>query len=97
MNSCWSARVPIRVRGMVLADNRLFVCGPPDVMDPADPTGAFEGRKGAILRAYSAGDGKMLFEKELDAPPVLDGLIAAPGGLFLSATDGSILRLAAKR
>jgi hypothetical protein len=44
-----------------------------------------------VLRVYSAPDGKMLTEQKLEAPPVLDGLIAARGKLYMSATDGTIL------
>ena len=72
---------------MVLAKERLFVAGPPDVVDPEDLMGAFEGRKGAVLRTYSAADGKMLSEMNLDAPPVFDGLIAAGGRLYLREQD----------
>jgi hypothetical protein len=78
---------------MVLAGQRLFVAGPPDVIDPADPMAAFEGRKGALLRVYAARDGKSLFEQPLEAPPVFDGLIAAGGCLLMSTTDGQVLCL----
>ena len=55
---------------------------------------AFEGRKGAVLRAYSADGGKMLAEQKLDAPPVFDGLIAVSGRLLLCTTDGRVVCLA---
>ncbi len=89
----WHDWLPVRVRGMVLAGRRLFVAGPPDEVDPADPMASFEGRKGAVLRAYAAADGKMLEERKLEAPPVFDGLIAAAGRLYLCTTDGKILCL----
>jgi outer membrane protein assembly factor BamB len=89
----WYDWVPIRIRGMVLAGEHLFVAGPPDLVEPDDPMAAFEGRKGAVLRAYSAADGKTLAEHQLKAPPVFDGLIAAAGRLFLSTTDGRIVCL----
>jgi outer membrane protein assembly factor BamB len=89
----WYDWVPIRIRGMVLAGEHLFVAGPPDVVDPDDPMAAFEGRKGAVLRAYSAADGKTLAEQRIEAPPVFDGLIAAAGRLFLSTTDGRVVCL----
>ena len=89
----WYDWVPVRIRGMVLAGKSLFVAGPPDVIDPADPMASFEGRMGAVLRAYSAVDGKMLTEQKLDALPVFDGLIATEGRLFLSTTDGRLISM----
>jgi outer membrane protein assembly factor BamB len=87
----WFNWVPIRIRGMVLAGEQLFVAGPPDVVNTSDPMAAFEGRKGALLRTYSAIDGKKLVEYELEAPPIFDGLIAANGRLYLSLENGTIL------
>jgi len=89
----WHDWVPVRVRAMVLAAGHLFVAGPPDVVDPDDPMAAFEGRKGAVLRALSAADGKTLAEGRLEAPPVFDGLIAASERLYLSLEDGTVLCL----
>jgi hypothetical protein len=76
---------------MVLAGENLFVAGPPDVVDPDDPMAAFEGRSGAVLRAYSKSDGNALNEQKLDSPPVFDGLIAAEGRLYMSLVDGTVL------
>ena len=92
----WSRFVPIRIRAMVLADKTLFVAGPPDVLDPADPLAAFEGRKGAVLQAVSADNGKKLAEYTLQSPPVFDGLIAAAGRLYLACRDGHLICLAGK-
>jgi len=87
----WSVQIPIRVRAMVLAGDRLFVAGPPDVIPDEDPLAAFEGRKGAELRAISAITGRTLAElPRLKAPPAYDGLIAAGACLYLSTTDGRI-------
>ena len=87
----WFKWVPVRIRGMVLAGDHLFVAGPPDVMDPDDPMAAFEDRSGAVLRAHSTADGSTLNEQKLDSPPVFDGLIAAKGRLYMSLVDGSVL------
>ena len=65
--------------------------GSPDVVDPKDPHGAWEGRKGGILAAFAAGDGKMLAEYKLPAPPVWDGMAAANGRLFISTSGGDII------
>ena len=89
----WFKWVPVRIRAMVLAGGRLFVAGPPDVVDSGDPMAAFNGRKGALLRVHSATDGAVLAEHKLDAPPIFDGLIAANGRLYLSLEDGTVLCL----
>jgi hypothetical protein len=76
---------------MVLAGDKLFVAGPPDVIPADDPTAAFEGRRGGDLWTVSAKTGKKIAEiYHMDAPPVYDALIAAGGSLYLSTTDGTI-------
>jgi hypothetical protein len=87
----WHDWVPVHIRGMALAGKTLFVAGAPDVIDAKDPMAAFEGRKGAVLRAVSAADGKTLSERKLAAPPVFDGLVAAAGRLLMCTTDGHVL------
>ena len=42
----WQTMIPLRIRAMVLAGDRLFAAGTPDVVDPDDPLAAFEGRQG---------------------------------------------------
>jgi outer membrane protein assembly factor BamB len=87
----WTVHIPVRVRAMVLAGDKLFVAGPPDVIPDDDPLAAFEGRKGAELWAISATTGRKLAElPRLKAPPVYDGLIAAGACLYLSTIDGRI-------
>jgi hypothetical protein len=86
----WRVRVPIRVRAMVLAGQRLFIAGPPDAADPDDPWAAMEGRKGGLLRVVSAANGERLHELPLDAIPVFDGMAAAGGRLYLSGADGRL-------
>lgn len=87
----WSVYVPIRVKAMVKTQETVFVAGAPDIFDEKDdPLGALEGRKGGVLRAVSAADGTTLSETELAAPPVLDGLIAVKGRLYLATRDGRL-------
>jgi outer membrane protein assembly factor BamB len=87
----WSVHIPVRVRAMVLAGDKLFVAGPPDVVPEDDPTAAFEGRRGGDLWAFSATTGKKIAEIcHTDAPPVYDALIAAGESLYLSTTDGTV-------
>ncbi|HUS91281.1 MAG TPA: PQQ-binding-like beta-propeller repeat protein, partial [Phycisphaerae bacterium] len=92
----WFQWVPVRVRALVAAGPTLFAAGPPDVMDAADPYAAFEDRKGAVLLAFSAADGRKLAERKLDSAPVFDGLIAAAGRLYLCTRAGEVLCLGGK-
>jgi len=87
----WEQHVGIRVTAMIRAGDTIFVAGSPDVVDPEDPHGAWEGRKGGILAAYTADDGKKLAEYALPSPPVWDGMAAAGGRLFISTIDGCIM------
>jgi hypothetical protein len=81
----WSVFIPVRVRAMVAAGDKLFVAGPPDVVPDDDPLAAFEGRRGAVLWAIAAGTGEKLAEiAKLDSPPVYDSLIAAAGRLYMT-------------
>ena len=90
----WQRRVEPLVRGMVLAGDTLFLAGPADALTAKDPIAAWEGRAGGLLWAVSAQDGKQRAAYPLDAPPVFDGLIATPGRLLFSATDGRVVCLA---
>jgi len=89
----WQTFLPLRIRAMVKTRNKLFVAGPPDVLDKKDPYAAFEGRKGAVLMSVSAEDGKALAEQSLDSPPVFDGMIAAYGKLIVALENGTVLCL----
>jgi len=89
----WQTMIPVRVRAMVLAGDRLVVAGPPDVIDPDDPLAAFRGRAGAVLQVRAAGDGALLAEQRLPAPPVFDGLSASGGRLYLALEDGTVMCL----
>jgi outer membrane protein assembly factor BamB len=93
----WQKMIPLRVRAMVLAGDRLFAAGMPDVVDPKDPLAAFEGRKGALLQVFSASDGAFLKEHPLASPPVFDGMSAANGRLYLSAEGARIVCFAARQ
>ena len=87
----WEQRLAIRVTAMVRAADTIFVAGSPDVVDPKDPHGAWEGRKGGVLAVFAAADGKMLAEYKLPAPPVWDGMAAANGRLYISTSGGDII------
>ena len=88
------------------------MAGPPDLIDEpqvfrqigdpqvlpklAEQTAALQGRKGAMLLAFSAREGKELARTKLDSPPVFDGMAAANGRLYISTMDGQLLCLAEK-
>ncbi|MBN1345527.1 MAG: PQQ-binding-like beta-propeller repeat protein [Phycisphaerae bacterium] len=97
------------VRAMALAGKTLFVAGPPDVVDEerafyrpddegvrkalAEQSEAMAGKKGGLLWAVSAGDGKRQGDVALDAPPVFDGMAAAGGRLFVALQNGRVVCL----
>jgi hypothetical protein len=83
--------IPLRVRAMLVAGDRLIVAGTPDVLDPDDPLSAFEGRQGARLEVYSVADGTRLQSRQLSSPPAFDGLSAAGGRLYLATEDGKVI------
>jgi hypothetical protein len=76
---------------MLLAGDRLFVAGPPDVYDPDDPMASFDGRKGARLQVFSTADGALVQDYPLPTPPVFDGMSAAHGRLYVSMEDGRVV------
>ncbi|MCX6910571.1 MAG: PQQ-binding-like beta-propeller repeat protein [Verrucomicrobia bacterium] len=102
--------MPLQARGMVLAGGALFVAGPPDLVneeqafknqdDPAikaklaEQAAALEGKRGALLWAFSAADGRKLAAWQLDSMPVFDGMAAANGRLFCASVDGKVICLA---
>lgn len=108
----WTSDVPIYVRGMVLSGFRLFIVGPPDIIDEEstfvqisedDPAvqklltaqdEALAGDQGAKLLVVDTQSGETVSELQLDSLPVWDSLAAAEGCLYLTTTDGGVLRLA---
>jgi outer membrane protein assembly factor BamB len=87
----WERHLGIRVTAMIRAAGTIFAAGSLDIVDPKDPYGAWEGRKGGLLAVLAATDGKSPTQYELPAPPVWDGMAAASGRLFISTTDGGVL------
>jgi len=88
----WTRPVPLQVRAMVLADKVVFIAGP-----PTDADGGPKERDrnhGALLMAASASDGTELAQYRLDASPVIDGMAAANGRLYLSLENGKLLCMA---
>jgi hypothetical protein len=86
----WTTRVPIRVTAMAATPDRLVIAGAPDTVDPNDPLGAFEARKGGQLRLVSNADGSTKQECRLDSPPEFNGIAVAHGRVFVSLKNGRI-------
>lgn len=82
----WSNRIPVRVRTMVLAEDRILAAGPPDLMD----LDAFEGQAGGVLQVIDAESGEQVSERKLESPPVFNGAAAAQEKLFIACEDGSV-------
>jgi hypothetical protein len=93
----WEQRIGIRVTALVRAADVIFAAGSPDIVDPRDPHGAWEGRKGGVLAAFAVGDGKRLAQYRLPAPPVWDGMAAAGGRLYIGTGDGGIVCMGTAR
>ena len=103
----WTRDIPCLARGMVLAGDKLFVAGPPRILDErksflspqasdirkaaAEQEAAWAGKKGGLLLSVDPKDGNLLSRCKLDVAPTWDGLIAAQGRLFMSALDGSVV------
>jgi len=92
----WQQMIPLRVRAMVLAGDKLFLAGPPDVLPEDDPLAPFEGRVPAQLWVISATEGKKLAQYPLGPQPVFDGMSAAGGRLYLATIDGRVVCFGAK-
>ncbi len=100
LKPAWSEAMPVTARAMVLAGDTLHLAGPPELLALSDGTvgrqdliaaqTAYDGEGGAVLCAVSANNGELLQQTELDSPPVLDGLIAAGGRLYLVTMDGRV-------
>jgi len=89
--SKWQEMIPLRVRAMVLAKDRLFAAGLPDQVDPKDPLAALEGRRGPFLQVFSTADGRLLNSLQLSSPPAFDGMSAAAGRLYMTTLDGKLI------
>jgi outer membrane protein assembly factor BamB len=107
----WMVEKPeLIARAMVLADQTLFVAGPPDVVDEEHIWGrtlepevqeklraqsaALQGQAGSLLWAMSASDGRKLAEYKLESVPAWDGMAAANGRLYLSLKSGRVVCMA---
>ena len=86
----WEQRINVRIRAMVQTPDRLCVAGPPDVVDPKDPLGAFEARRGGVLCLVDLESGEEHARYEMPSPPVFNGAAAAHERLYLADEAGSV-------
>jgi len=89
----WQTPVPMLVRGMLLADRTLFIAGP-HIGKNLEGLSELGTIQPGLLWAVSAADGEKLEEYSIAGTPVLDGMSAANGRLYVSMADGSVLCLA---
>ncbi len=90
----WSQKADVRARAMVLTDGTVFFAGAPNLGNSsADAYAAMQGQKGAKLVAVSTVDGQKQTELDLPALPVLDGMAAAGGRLYVALRNGTVVCL----
>ncbi len=93
----WSTKTPIRVHGMLVAQDRLYLAGTPDLLPGWTAHEAMIGKRGATFRVVSTSDGTTLSEFSMKEAPVFDGLIAAGDRLFMATMDGTLVCLGGKK
>ena len=84
----WSETIEPEARAMVLAGETLFVAGPHGDTHQSLP--AYLGEQGISLQAISTQNGEAVTTYELASLPVLDGMAAAGGRLYLATKDGRV-------
>ena len=93
----WSRKIPIRVHGMLLARERLYLAGAPDLPSEQSAYEAMIGKRGSLFRVVSTADGGTAAEFEMEEVPVFDGLIAAGNRLYMSTMDGTLICFGGKK
>jgi hypothetical protein len=89
-SGAWEIEVPIRIKSLLATQYHLVIAGPPNILDPADPLGALEGRKGGLLLILEKEDGTVRSETRLEYPPIFNGVSAARNRLVVASEDGSV-------
>ncbi|MHC4251437.1 MAG: outer membrane protein assembly factor BamB family protein, partial [Planctomycetota bacterium] len=80
----WTQSMPMHPRAMLKAGGSIFIgCA-------EDSEQLVTKRPGGKILVMSAADGQKTGEVSIGFPPVFDGMAAAGGKLFLSATDGKV-------
>ncbi|MBT3380356.1 MAG: PQQ-binding-like beta-propeller repeat protein [Lentisphaerae bacterium] len=108
----WRVDQPsVFVRAMCLAEDKLYVAGPADVVDeryaycnPDDPNvlallkrqeRAYAGQTGGQLWSVDRETGGVLTRHAIDTIPVFDGMAAAGGRLYMTTVEGRVISLSA--
>ena len=97
----------IMVRAMALANDKLIVAGPADILDEASLYGkftapenqkklteqeaAFNGERGGHLWIMDKLTGKNVSELKLNSVPVFDGMAVSQGNILLSHKNGELV------
>jgi outer membrane protein assembly factor BamB len=105
----WARAVPILVRAMVKAGDRLHLAGPEELVDQeivqrsisteetqallAEQDAAMQGERGAMLLCVDASDGTVRDGWRLPTTPVFDGVAAVRGRLYVALSDGTVMCL----
>ncbi len=89
--SGWKRKLSTGVKAMAGAGSRLVAGGWPDRVPEDDPWKYMEGRGPGRLLVLRAADGQTLSEAKLPAPPVMDGISAASGRLYVATQNGRLL------
>jgi len=89
----WHKLLPLRPTALIAAGEHLFLGGGPDLLDPSDPLRGPEWRAGGLLYVLNRGDGRIVQTLEFSAPPVHEGILAIPAGIFVCLKDGSVMRV----
>jgi len=90
----WSQKAELRARAIVLTDETVIFAGGPNLGNSsAEAYAAMQGQRGAKLVAVSTADGVKKAELDLPAMPVLDGMAAASGRLYVALQNGTVLCL----
>jgi len=108
----WARAVPILVRAMVKAGDRLHILGPEELINQEDAfktittpqtqemlakqEEAMRGKLGAVLLNVNASDGTIDSGYRLPTTPVFDGLVAAGGRMYVVLSDGTVTCLDAE-
>ena len=86
----WQIDVPVRVTSLLATQKHVIIGGPPNILDPADPLGALEGRKGGAVFILDKQDGAVRSETRLASPPVLNCISVAPNRIVIVSEDGHV-------
>jgi len=93
----WKKTIPARPSAILGLGDKLLIGGGPDKLFDDDPLSGPEWRAGGLLCVMDRADGTVVETRELPSPPVHDGMIAVPAGIFACLKDGTVMRLGVNR